>query len=412
MVSKEDNKIITKRKIIAGILLGLVNLTHFEAMIWNLIFIFSIIIGELIYHKFKKYEIKKLVQKLAIPVIIMGFLSAIFYLPLLIRYKLQSLNPVQQYCMGNFSKGKLFWPLENLFRNLFNQTNVLTILISIIGLVGIVILIMNFKRSIKYRFAIIFFLILVIASGHYLVTRSLLGKYIAPGHIASGCFISVILFQFYGILILIKKFKRKALYPLVFLLIGLIILGTINFTNGKWVQYGMKDDQTIDANLKFGNWLIENTQNKDVFLANDETAFMLNSISGRKVVFARRTHVSSFVNVEKRYADGIGMLYSKDKNKVLELLKMYNVTYFYEDSFLYNHPIIINADMEIYFKKFDIPYNKTKGRLDPSIASSRVYDVLVINPQEVELLKHNITKPVYTVNVNNQIGGRLYELIY
>jgi len=202
------------------------------------------------------------------------------------------------------------------------------------------------------------------------------------------------------------------LYPLVFLLIGLIILGTINFTNGKWVQYGMKDDQTIDANLKFGNWLIENTQNKDVFLANDETAFMLNSISGRKVVFARRTHVSSFVNVEKRYADGIGMLYSKDKNKVLELLKMYNVTYFYEDSFLYNHPIIINADMEIYFKKFDIPYNKTKGRLDPSIASSRVYDVLVINPQEVELLKHNITKPVYTVNVNNQIGGRLYELIY
>jgi len=410
IIQDKNKKIFTTKKIIIGIIIGLANLTHFNIVIWNVLFIIGLILGELIYRKFNKKIIIIFIKKLLTPIITAILVSLIYFLPIFIKYKFKFLNPVQEYCLYDINSLGFFWPLKQVFNYIIRYNNLVSIIFSGICVIGILILIINFKKRFTNRIGIYFFIISFIGAGHYLITNPLFNIHIAPGHIAGSFILSILIFQFFGIIYLIKKYKKIALILISVLLISGVVIGAINFNNSRWVQYAKNSDEFSKANVEFGNWLIKNTNNNDVFLANDEAAFMLNALSGRKIVMGRRTHVSSFVNVEKRYADGIAMLYDKDKERVIDLLKKYNVTYFYEDSMLYRNNMIMNAEIENYFKKFNINYTKTMGRLDPSTLKAPEYEILIIQPREVKLTKYNITIPVKTIKIDDQIIGILYKI--
>ena len=83
---------------------------------------------------------------------------------------------------------------------------------------------------------------------------------------------------------------------------------------------------------------------------------MINAVSGRKVVLVRRTHASPYVDVDKRYADGLVMLYGENNMMRAELLEKYSVDYLYVDFYLTNYPMIVNLGFKDYLEENGIVF--------------------------------------------------------
>ena len=160
---------------------------------------------------------------------------------------------------------------------------------------------------------------------------------------------------------------------------------------------------------------MSNTPKNSVFLTNDESAFAVNALSGRKVVFSRRVHANYFVDVEKRYADGVVMLFGNNADTIKKLLKEYSVDYLFIDSMLFRNGIIINPKYEDYLRENGIIFAKGNARLDPSTALARSYPSLIIppakTPANISLIKYNMTTLYQNFFVNSkQIGAQIFKI--
>jgi hypothetical protein len=147
-----------------------------------------------------------------------------------------------------------------------------------------------------------------------------------------------------------------------------------------------------------------------VFLANDESSFALNAMTGRKLVIARRTHASYYVDVENRYADAVVMLYGNNLDTVKDLVRKYGVTYFYLDSFLMNYPLIVNLKYQDYLDQNGVNYTIQDVRLDPASGNSKLFRSMVVLPQQPRLLEWNITTPVKQFLISGQLHSVFYKV--
>ena len=274
---------------------------------------------------------------------------------------------------------------------------------------------MNFKR-IEFRLILFWFGGTFLATSHYLITKPLFDFSIVPTHVASAYIYPAFLFFPLGVkfaLLIINKLPGKEGMKFGFFLLLFIVMvfGLVqeskDFNNNQWTRYGKTMDAGTMAVYQVGDWMLKNTDNKDVFLANDESAFMLNGMSGRKVVFTRRVHASAYVDMEQRYADGIMMLYCNDSNTINKLIEKYGVSYLYVDTFLLNYPMVANKRFEKEFVNCGIKYTVENVPLDTGSPNSPQYSSLIIRPQNL-----TITNFAYQQPYPFFAGDQTYSLLY
>jgi len=202
-----------------------------------------------------------------------------------------------------------------------------------------------------------------------------------------------------------------------------------NFKTNKWTKIGFEVSPLMNAQFEFANFVLKSTAQNDVLITpHGETAFAINALTGRKVVFMRRTHASPFVDVDKRIADAAVMLYGNNSNLRKELLKKYNVKYLYTD--YYSEQSIINClqvwdnltnpnfaefsysclrtspKYEEYLKSNGLEVKKVHARLDVASNLAPKFDLIVIKPSSLKL---NLTElKAYTYNNITYFG--LYKI--
>ena len=124
-----------------------------------------------------------------------------------------------------------------------------------------------------------------------------------------------------------RNWKLRAIAFAVLLLIA--YLGYSDFVKtrsaNQWEQAGQQPLQQPFVDL--GSYIRSNTGVNDVFLTDNEDAFMMNALSGRKVVTYRRTHASPYADMNARMADAAVMVYGTNDATRIALLAKYNVKY-------------------------------------------------------------------------------------
>jgi len=303
----------------------------------------------------------------------------------------------------------------------FNFSGVFAFLIGILTLIGFIIALKNIKKA-NYRAVIIIFMSVFIATFHFFITKPLFNKWMEPGHVFTEIWVGQILLIILGVATVVQilsklsGFDKKIMYGIIFVLVFIpaIFVGYNNFNNDRWTQYGETMDPSTQMVYDVGDWLIKNTNNNELVLANDESAFMINAISGKRVVFSRRVHASYFEDVDQKYADGVVMLFGQNKSMTQELLKKYNVKYVYMDSMLVSSPIIVNLKYEQYMRENGINYTIQDVRWDPSTANAATFTSIVVSPNMNSSLFANDATDMTTVAkafyVGKQVGAIIYQI--
>ena len=117
---------------------------------------------------------------------------------------------------------------------------------------------------------------------------------------------------------------------------------------------------------ELAKWIMANTPKDAVFLtAHEETGFALNAMTGRKVLIARRTHASPFVDVNQRAADAGIILYGNNSTQILDLIEKYNIKYIYEDFYSAQNQAQCAQSFDQFSKPEAADYSMTCLRANP-----------------------------------------------
>ena len=409
-------------KYLMGLFMGLTALSHIMSFISLSLMIGVTIFIELVrelLNKNKKNKMK-IVLKLFKKYLVVGIIALVIAMalvgPWIFVYGMETLNLTQQYSLQNIDNADLGW-VFSMIKSLFINTNSIPHFVwGLVGLLGLVFCILNRKKT-EQKYVIYWLIAGVIGASHHFITIPLFNNYIVPGHVWGSLFwiLYTILFVFglKNLDLMISKFNiEKQMITAVFVVFMILfaVQGFNKFNTNQWVEYGRTMDSSLRVMFSTEDWMLTNTDKDDVFLANDESAFALNALSGRRVVTARRTHASYYVDVEKRYADAIVMLYGNDKQTVISLLEEYSVDYLYLDSFLISRPMITSLEHEQYLIDNGINYTIQDVRLDPSTTAAPVYTSIVVYPQELRILNYNITQPVKQFSINQQPHSVFYKI--
>ena len=195
---------------------------------------------------------------------------------------------------------------------------------------------------------------------------------------------------------------------------------------GNWVSAGRSDLSSMHKEIK--SWILSDTSLSDVFLTTNEGGFMLNALSGRKVVTYRRTHAPVYSDMNQRALDAAVMLYGKNDAVRKELLRKYNVKYLLWTNDWFGHEFIVQnnqiarffdplmvkdkPDYRSYLDKNGVRYVEMHTSLDPyTLDVYPKYDMLVtgaitvegsniLYPWDVGLNKY--LKPVKFIGIQQQ----------
>ncbi|MBW2970696.1 hypothetical protein KY320_00895, partial [Candidatus Woesearchaeota archaeon] len=375
------------------------------------------------FSKSKKSSLKKnivLVTKKYFTMFVIGIVVAMLLIgPWIFVYHMKTLNQTQQYSLQNIDNTGLGWVLRLGLGVFWQPVGVVPFIFGIVSLLGLIFCILN-KKKMEQRYAIYWFAAALILAGHFLITKPLLNNWIVPIHLwsASIWIVGLVLFGFGIKNIQLMLSKTGISQNIVFgVFVGLLLITSyqryVAINNDQWIQYGRTMDAGMQVLLDIESWMLDNTGKDDVFLAHDESAFALNALSGRQVVAVRRTHASYYVDVDKRYADAMVMLYGNNKEKTVELLEDYSVDYVYIDAvFLLdpNRPMITTLEHKEYLQEYGVNYTVMNVRFDPSTTDAPSYDALVVFPQELKILAYNLTKPVKQFVIGDQLYSAFFEV--
>jgi hypothetical protein len=392
-----------KEQLLAGLALGLVALSHLETILHAAVFMIATAV--IVFFEERQNGnlrgIANVLKIFLIPGIIGVALSMIHFWPLISTYHMAIQNQVNQYALGDISEQGVGWWLSVVISTFFNTSNAYLFVYRILVLLGAILVIMNFKvPEMKLLFA--WTVAILLAGGHHLITKPLFGFWITPGHILSGIFVPQILLATCGTKLIVMVAKKKNLQSIalvVCILVGcwFVVGAAKDYTGNQWVQYGMQKDPFRDALFGMTKWVLQNTPRDAVFLANDETAFAINALTGRFVVESRRVHASQYVNVEKRYADAIVMLYGNNETIRSELFRKYDVGYLYVDQFLLTNPMIVSTNYKDYLASNGVQFSEQNARWDPSAPNTRQLPSLIVPPQEMRIMNRTVQKAQFSV---------------
>lgn len=298
------------------------------------------------------------------------------------------------------------------------------------------ILVIQKRNEPKYRFAFFILAATLIALFHHLLTYNLVGIQLAPERLFEMYFwtFGVMLFAIAGEDALIRL-KGAAKYVPHILAIFVVLLFVWNYMH--WMKPPdrsfediAKKNPVASEYRQLQSWILNNTGVYDVFLTTNEDAFMMNGFTGRKSVSYRRTHTSTYADLDQRNLDSAVMLYTTNDKVRTSLLKKYNVSYLLWTSNWVNNQIVVNEkgqivrmfdpfmakdklDRRSYLEKNNVSYVKLHYYMDPAFLHHYpTYDIIVVPPQGKSGLNpwsegmHSRLTEVYKINFTG--GGANY----
>lgn len=341
------------RFIFLAVAMALANLASTQ-MFFAGIILFGVLMLECAYKEFNKTRnssslfTKEFLTSLLpfIKVFIAGFILSLlyWYWPLFV-YRGATPNDLQVYGWPDYTNFGL--QIESVTKELsgnfftldFGSTvNSLFSLLTFVQLLGVLVIIKKRNENQLYRFAFLVLIGVFLGLTHHLIMFNLLHSHLAPGHLFQMLYYPIAPVVYVAAILFIKdKIKVGASGKAPFVEAVFVVLAIAfffshfsNFEERKdanFVGAGRTELSSFHKDIK--SWIIQNTNVNDVFLTNNEDGFMLNALTGRKLVTFRRTHAPVYTDMDQRMLDTAVMVYGKNDAKRVELFKKYKVKYLF-----------------------------------------------------------------------------------
>lgn len=395
-----------------------------------------------------------------VKVFALGFIFSLvyWYWPIFV-YKGATPNDIQIYGWPDYNKFDLqISAITDGLRDAFftisfsNLDNSVYSVMTLLQLLGAAAIILNRNTSTFHRLVFLILVAALIGLTHHIVMFNLLHTHLSPGHLFQMLQLPLAPIELLFALLFIKEHALDGRIQIgsskkgnitEFLFIALSILFFYgHFSSleankaGNWVENGREDLSIIFKDLR--SWIGSNTSINDVFLTNNEDGFMLNALTGRKVVTYRRTHAPVYTNMDQRMLDAAVMLYGNNDTVRQELLKKYNVKYllltarWFENEFQIGQdgnivgffdPLLVKDKPEYraYLDNNGVRYVQARTSLDPFVVPTYpTYDVIAVLPTSTDIshpwdngLDKYITpvKPIGIMEGNEmQLFGAIYSV--
>ena len=433
---EEESKL--RDGIITGSLIGIVSLVYGGAFVALVIAFFGTImvffINDLIkeikivnkkntHINEKKENIFKIIFKILLKylkkyysaILSLIVISAIYFLPLYLKYQMKIVNNVPGWGDAKIETLGLSWFFSIMKNMFFNYSNALLFILSLISLLGLFALLFS-KKSKKYQILLFVFLMNIITIQHHIITKPLFNFYFWPVKLE---FISILIPLFFvlgfkAIEQIIKN--KKTMNWIIGIIIALLCITFVMRFNetskSQWETYGRSDSTYMKQLYGLADYIETNVPKDQTILSNDETGFMLSVLSGRKMVLTRRTHASYYVDIDERIADMSVAMYGKDLNFSKKLLQKYNAHYLYLDAHMFQYPMRTRPEFKEYLTQNKINFTEAYDRYDIAAPENVAVflNLLLIPPQNMTSEFIELWTKVYDVKVNGQIIGQLYKL--
>jgi hypothetical protein len=411
-----------KQAILTGVMLGLVSLVWggiflaAVAMFAGTVIVFFVL--ELIHKKTGQGFFGLLltyIKKYYLITIITIIIAMLFFGPLLIKYRMHEYNHVTQWGDTKLELLGPSWLFATLKQIFLNTTSIPFFIVSLISLGGLILLILT-KKTKEHLFILMIFLVNVITIQHQLITKPLFGFSFLPEKLVYVMYLAPLFFVF-GVKALVhhvnkNDIKKYVFFAAIVLLALLFIVRYNEFRNWQWEKYGRSDNTYTQSLLQFGDWVHTNVPADKTILSNDESGFMVAVMSGRRVVLTRRTHANYYVDIDERIAEASVAMYGNDTAKTKEILKKYDVGYFFADQQLLQNEMRVRTDLKPLLQKYNVSFVQQLDRYDVALplAGANTMELLIIPPQTLnpEFLK--LWDPLYPIMVQGQTVGVLYKL--
>jgi len=446
-----------KYYILAGISFGLIGISHVMAFMMACVFVFITFFYLFFFGEFEegKHAIKvsrksfiinlsNLITNLInrryffITIIIGLIISQLYWFKPIFFHRLSTANKISEYDQTDFSSVNIFeYTIKSLYEIFVRSDNIFYLILSIFSLLGLFYLILK-KKSFEEKYILLILSALLLSRFHYLITFPILGTDFFSRLMVSYIFTTLqpLLFTF-GIIMIFEKLKINSRKFFVFAVIAVVIISIKIYeeriNSDVWIKTGMQP--LPEYIYELSEWIRKNTKVNDVFASTNEISFMLNGISGRKVLNSRRAHSGMYVDVDKRWADAAVLFYGNNSEKISEIIKKYNIKYLYwqanwvsldfeiENGNIVNifDPLLIKdiKEYEEYLSKNGVKYIKINFWLDPANRNSDVkkFDTLLVLPYKIddfdpfspEFKKH--LKEIKDFRHNNITIGKIYEVV-
>ena len=262
------------------------------------------------------------------------------------------------------------------------------------------------KNPGKYGIAVVLLIAALFGIVHPLVTVPLAGTQLIPSMMYErpGAILTILLIAV-GIAGLAGRIKdgktAMAAMGICLLLSGMVMVEGVNaITSGQWWNVGKQ--ALPGPYVELESWIKGNTDVNDVFMTTNEDGFMMNALTGRKVVSYRRAHSSPYTDMHTRMADQAVMVYGTNGQKTSELLSKYDVKYVLVAYNWVTNEFRVSDQGQLtgFFDPLNIPNNATNKEywdangvkyvqatmsLDPAPAGSTImYDMLVALPYPLQ----------------------------
>ncbi|MEM3877730.1 MAG: hypothetical protein QXW07_04475 [Candidatus Woesearchaeota archaeon] len=400
LFKKEFN---AKSSLIAGIIYGIMGIGHVAAFLSiNLLMVLMLAV-ELISGRTRGNILKKYVLAFAVGIPI----ALLYWAPLIVFYHGKTLNPWQEYAFyGVQGEGKYI--SETLKNTFIDLSSIPQTIISALVMFTIVWFII--KRKINWPLLLVF-LTGFIGLTHPYITMPLLHTSFGYYGFAPVLSLFRMLMAFYALSI-IYNYAEKSKILLGALAIFFLTLFILNLNQSLKSQSNtLAMAQLSDlqkGQLEMAYYVRSVVLNNETILTpHEETSFAINALTGKKVVFMRRTHASPFVNFDQRAADAAVIMYGNNSALKMELIKKYNVRYFYYDYFTitnsksclqmwenFSNPAYwelsyscmrVLPQYEEYLKENGIETKKVYARLDIAFQDAPRTELVIIKPGPINL---------------------------
>lgn len=412
-----------KFSIWCGIVLGTIALVHGGRFLGS-IFLFAISIMILFIIEIVKTKenrekmilIKEFFLKYYLIFVIAIAISLIFFLPLYLKYQLHSVNNVTVWGDTNIEQLGLSWIWAIFKQMFFNTSKVTLFLTSFISLIGLAVLLLT-KKSFEQKWLLVICGANLIALEHHLLTRPLFNTYFNPGKLELITFLAPLFFAFGALFITqnIEKWLNKKIIIgaiLVLLLTPNFYIQLKDYQGSQWIKYGQQESEYVDSLYQLADYITANVNKNETILSNDESGFMLATLSGRKVVLTRRTHANYYVDIDLRIAEATASMYGNNLTFSKQFLKKYNVKYLYLDQNLFTYSMRVRTDLKSLLQQNQVNFSEVYDRYDIALPLDQTngMDLLLIPPQKLNPKFLELWEKAYQVKVETQIVGELYRL--
>jgi len=442
------------RTLFLGVVLGISAITHSVLFPTGYIVVFSLLCYMVLGRKItglNKKEVfenfKKLLPYAFVILILSISISMFYWFEPIFKSHIQT-SPHYLEWNGPGDMSMLGLKLETLWimiRNtFFSFGSIKSAVISSLCILGVVFLFSLKRKSDDLKFVLFVLSTGIVWALSYFITMPLFHIHFVPNYIFSVfIWVLIIGFALFSLLcldMLIGRVGKLGTHKrfLFILLLILLIFSNISLTNAiredKW--YGVSQNPPPAYQQDLQEYVIENTDVNDVFLTTKEVGFMLNALTGRKLVGSRRAQNDAFENMDPREMAQAVILYGNDTSTKKELIKKYNVKYLYWDYYWIRSEYYLDEagrvtgwfDPLIAFEnqtyidlleRNNVSYFVRNTYVDPSLKSQYhpTFDLILISPQNYYSTAHpwhsNLDpylEEVWSYEENGMVIARLYAV--